>query len=158
MQRVSLKTMLVAVVLFSGCATIEEWTAGTITEGIPRMRDKLPRTAKIYFADPVNARGYELHEQNRRRVQDSFGKSLDALGVANSTKTNGCSHVLHVVVDNWQYGDGALFGFGESERVDMSVMLQDVETARVLNRATLSASDLDLLVLRYVRTLFKDGK
>lgn len=158
MQRVLLKTVLVAVMFLSGCATIEGWMAGTITEGIPKMRDRLPRTVKIYFADPVNARGYELHEGNRRRVQDSFDKALDALRVAHSTKTNGCSHVLHVVVDNWHYGDGAFFGLGESERVDMSVMLQDLKTDHVLNRAALSASDLDPLVLRYVKTIFKDGK
>lgn len=157
MQRILLKSVLVAAALFSGCSTIEGWMAGTITEGIPKMRRKLPRTAKIHIADPVNARGYELHERNRRQVQNAFGSALDSLRVVHSTKTNGCSHVLHVVVDQWQYSDGGFWGLGDSDRINMSVMLQDIATDRVLTRASLHARDLDPLVRRYVKTLFKDG-
>lgn len=141
-----------------GCASIEGWMAGSITEGIPKMRDKLPRTAKIHFADPVNARGYALHERNRKQVQEAFGRAFDALGVSHSTETNGCSHVINVVVENWEYGDSGFLGNGDRDEISMAVMLQNADTDRVLTRASLYARNLDVLVMKYVKTLFEDEK
>ena len=141
-----------------GCASVEGWMAGSITEGIPKMRDKLPRTAKIHFADPVNARGYALHERNRKQVQEAFGKAFDALGVSHSTETNGCSHVINVVVENWEYGDAGFLGKGDRDEISMAVMLQNADTDRVLTRASLYARNLDVLVMKYVKTLFEDEK
>lgn len=141
-----------------GCASVEGWMAGSITEGIPKMRDKLPRTAKIHFADPVNARGYALHERNRKQVQEAFGKAFDALGVSHSTETNGCSHVINVVVENWEYGDSGFLGNGDRDEISMAVMLQNADTDRVLTRASLYARNLDVLVMKYVKTLFEDEK
>ena len=158
MQRVLLKIVVVALPLLIGCAGMSEWMAGTITEGIPKLRDKLPRTAKIHFADPVNIRGYVLHERNRKQVQDAFGKAFDGLGVSHSTETNGCDYTLHVVVDDWQYSDSGFLGKGDRDEVYMSVMLQNRQTERVHARASLYARNLDLLVGKYVKTLFEDGK
>ena len=158
MQRVLLKALIAFVPFIVGCASVEGWMAGSITEGIPKMRDRLPRTAKIHFADPVNARGYALHERNRKQVQDAFGKAFDALGVSHSTETNGCSHILNVVVENWEYGDAGFLGKGDRDEVSMAVMLQNADTDRVLTRASLYARNLDLLVLKYVKTLFEDEK
>ena len=141
-----------------GCASVEGWMAGSITEGIPKMRDKLPRTAKIHFADPVNARGYALHERNRKQVQEAFGRAFDALGVSHSTETNGCSHVINVVVENWEYGDSGFLGNGDRDEISMAVMLQNADTERVITRTSLYARNLDLLVMKYVKTLFEDEK
>ncbi len=141
-----------------GCASVEGWMAGSITEGIPKMRDKLPRTAKIHFADHVNARGYALHERNRKQVQEAFGRAFDALGVAHSTETNGCSHMLNVVVESWEYGESGLLGPGDRDKISMAVMLQNADTDRVLTRASLYARNLDVLVMKYVKTLFEDEK
>ena len=141
-----------------GCASVEGWMAGSITEGIPKMRDKLPRTAKMHFADPVNARGYALHERNRKQVQEAFGKAFDALGVSHSIETNGCSHVINVVVENWEYGDSGFLGNGDRDEISMAVMLQNADTDRVLTRASLYARNLDVLVMKYVKTLFEDEK
>lgn len=158
MQRVLLKIFMAVVPFVLGCASIEGWTAGSITEGIPKMRDKLPRTAKIHFADPVNARGYALHERNRKQVQEAFGKAFDALGVSHSTETNGCSHVINVVVENWEYGDAGFLGKWDRDEISMAVMLQNADTDRVLTRASLYARNLDLLAMKYVKTLFEDEK
>ena len=158
MQRVLLKIFMAVVPFVLGCASIEGWMAGSITEGIPKMRDKLPRTAKIHFADPVNARGYALHERNRKQVQEAFGKAFDALGVSHSTETNGCSHVINVVVENWEYGDSGFLGNGDRDEISMAVMLQNADTDRVLTRASLYARNLDVLVMKYVKTLFEDEK
>ena len=158
MQRVLLKIFMAVVPFVLGCASVEGWMAGSITEGIPKMRDKLPRTAKIHFADPVNARGYALHERNRKQVQEAFGRAFDALGVSHSTETNGCSHVINVVVENWEYGDSGFLGNGDRDEISMAVMLQNADTDRVLTRASLYARNLDVLVMKYVKTLFEDEK
>ena len=158
MQRVLLKAVIAIVPFIVGCASFEGWMAGTITEGIPKMRDRLPRTVKVHFADPVNVRGCVLHERNRRQVQDAFGKAFDALGVSHSFETNGCSHVLNVVVESWEYGDAGFLGKGDRDEVSMAVMLQNADTDRVLTRASLYARNLDLLVMKYVKTLFEDEK
>jgi hypothetical protein len=113
---------------------------------------------KVYFADPVNIRGYALHERSRKQVQDAFGKAFDALGVTHSTETNGCSHTLRVVVERWEYGDSGFLGSGDRNEVFMSVMMQNNDTDRVLARASLYAQNLDVLVLKYLKTLFEDEK
>ena len=158
MQRILLKAIVASIPFFAGCAAVSGWMSGSITEGIPKLRKKLPRTAKVHFADPVNARGYALHERSRKQVQDAFGKAFDALGVSHSLKTNGCTHVLSVVVENWEYADAGFLGEGDRDEVSMAVMLQNADTDRVLTRASLYAKDLDLLVMKYVKTLFVDEK
>lgn len=158
MQRILPKLIVFAIPLLFGCATMSGWMSGSITEGIPKLRKKLPLTTKIHFADPVNARGYALHERNRKQVQDAFEKAFDALGVSHSTETNGCDHTLHVLVENWEYGDSGFLGSGDRDEVSMSVMLRNNKTDRVLTRASLYARKLDLLVDKYVKTLFEDAK
>ena len=153
-----LKAFVAALPLFMGCATISEWMAGSITEGIPKLRDRLPRSVKIHFANPVNVRGHALHERSRKLVQDAFGKALDSLGVSHSTETKGCDYTIHVVVDSWEYGDSGFLGDGDRDEVSMSVMLQRRDTERMLTRASLYARDLDLLVEKYVKSLFRDEK
>jgi hypothetical protein len=158
MQRVFLKSIIAVIPLFAGCAAMSGWMAGSITEGVPKLHKKLPRTVKVYFADPVNIRGYALHERSRKQVQDAFGKAFDALGVTHSTETNGCSHTLRVVVERWEYGDSGFLGSGDRNEVFMSVMMQNNDTDRVLARASLYAQNLDVLVLKYLKTLFEDEK
>ena len=158
MQRILLKAIVASIPFFAGCAAVSGWMSGSITEGIPKLRKKLPRTAKVHFADPVNARGYALHERSRKQVQDAFGKAFDALGVSHSTETNGCDHTLHVLVENWEYGDSGFLGSGDRDEVSLAVMVRNTETDRVLARASLYARNLDLLVDKYVKTLFEDGK
>jgi hypothetical protein len=158
MQRILLKLTTASMLLFTGCASFEGWMAGTISEGIPKLRKKLPRTEKVYFADPVNTRGYVLHERNRKQVQDAFGKAFDGIGVSHSSETNGCTCVIRVVVDSWEYGDSGFLGSGDRDEVLMSVMLMNAASDRVLTRAVLNARNLDLLVDKYVKTLFEDEK
>ena len=158
MQRILLKLTVALMLLSTGCASFEGWTAGSISEGIPKLRKKLSRTEKVYFADPVNARGYALHERSRKQVQDAFGKAFDGIGVSHSQKMNGCTCVIHVVVDSWEYGNAGFMGSGDRDEVLMSVMLMNAARDRVLTRAVLNARNLDLLVDKYVKTLFEDEK
>lgn len=153
-----MKVVAALLPLFAGCAAISSWMAGSIEEGIPKLRDKLPRTAKIYFADPVNANGYQLHARSRKQVQQSFGNALDAMGVSHSSATNGCDIAFHVVVEDWAYGDAGFAGIGDRDAISMSVIVMNRQNNRVLTRASLFARNLDLLVKRYVETLFEDGK
>ena len=153
-----LKIAVASLPLLAGCAAMSEWASGSISEGIPKLRRKLPRTASVYFADPVNAYGYSLHERSRRQVQNAFGKAFEAQGVSCSMRTNGCDYAFHVVVENWEYGDSGFMGSGDRDRVTMAVMLQNRETGRVVARASLYARNLDLLAEKYVKGLFEDGE
>ena len=49
-------------------------------------------------------------------------------------------------------------GQGDRDAVTMSVIVVRQDTKRVLTRASLFARNLDLLIKRYVETLFEDGK
>ena len=158
MQGIRMKVAAALLPLFVGCAAASGWMAGSIEEGIPKLRDRLPRTTKVYFADPVNANGYRLHARSRRQVERAFGDAFDGMGVAHSSRTNGCDIAFHVVVDSWEYGDAGFAGQGDRDAVTMSVIVVRQDTKRVLTRASLFARNLDLLIKRYVETLFEDGK
>jgi len=156
MQRLFLKALLASMPVLAGCAALSGWMAGSIDEGIPKLRDKLPRTSKVYLADPVNANGHPLHARSLRQVENAFGKALDGIGVSHSSKTNGCDITFHVIVDQWEYGDAGFAGLGDRDAIDMSVVVIRRDTNRVLTRASLFARNLDLLVKRYVEGLFQD--
>ena len=155
MQRVLKITVAAFALALAGCSTVEGWMAGSIEDGIPKLRDKLPRTTKVYFADPVKSGGYKLHARNKIQVQNAFGKALDGIGVDHSTKTNGCDVAFHVVVDNWHYADAGFAGVGDRDEIALSVIVMNRKTDRVLTRSTLVARSLDPLVKRYVESLFK---
>jgi hypothetical protein len=158
MQRILLKAFLSAIPLMAGCAALEEWTAGSITQGIPKMRAKIPSGAKVYFADPVNINGYLLHERGRKQVQDAFVRAFSSSGARYSLAPDGCSHAIYVVVERWEYGDGGFLGSGDRDCVDMEVLVRDIKTSRVLTRASLRAKRLDHLVGKYVKSLFENGE
>ena len=158
MQRICVRFVAALLPLFAGCAVLSGWMAGEIEEGIPKLRDKLPRTAKVYFDDPVNANGAQLHARSRKQVQNAFGKAFDGLGVSHSTQTNGCDVAFHVMVESWEYGDAGFAGQGARDAVTMSVIVMNRKNDRVLTRSSLFARNLDLLVKRYVETLFEDEK
>ena len=155
MQRILVKAVVAALPLLAGCAAISGWMAGSIDEGIPKLRDRLPRSAKVHLADPVNANGHVLHARSRLQVQNAFGKALDELGVSHSSKTNGCDMAFHVVVDKWEYGDAGFAGIGDRDAISMSVVVMNTKNKRVYTRASLFARNLDMLVRRYVESLFE---
>ena len=158
MHEIFVKTIAVLLPLFAGCTAISVWMAGSIEEGIPKLRDRLPRTAKVHLADPVNVNGHQLHARSRKQMERAFGRALDGIGVSHSSKTNGCDIALHVVVDRWEYGDAGFAGQGNRDAVTMSVVVMRQDTKRVITRSSLFARNLDLLIKRYVETLFEDGE
>ena len=156
MSRIQVRIAAALLPLVAGCAAISGWMAGSIDEGMPKLRERLPRTTKVYLANPVNANGYQLHARSRKQVQSAFGKAFDAMGVSHSSKTNGCDVAVHVVVEGWEYGDAGFAGIGDRDAISMSVVVMNRRNSRVLTRASLFARNLDLLVKRYVERLFRD--
>ena len=146
---------LMAAVLIAGCAAVGELMSGRIIEGMPKLRDPLPRTVKVYFADPVNVSGYALHARNRKQIQDAFFSAFAAVGVSCSVQTNGCDFAFHVAVTDWEYGDAGFSGQGDRDSVSMAVVLMNLKNERVVARHELYARNLDLLIRRYVEKLFE---
>ena len=158
MQRIHLIAALALLPALAGCAYLSGVMAGSIDEGIPKLRNRLPRTSKVYMANPVNANGHQLHARGMKQIENAFGKAFDGIGVAHSSSTNGCNIAFHVVVDNWEYGDAGFAGIGDRDAVTMSVVVMRRDPRRVLTRSSLFARNLDLLVKRYVEKLFEDEK
>ena len=148
-------SVLAAVFLLAGCASVRKLASGRITEGIPKLRNPLPTSTKVSFADPVNVSGYTLHARNRSQSQEAFFDAFAAVGVESSARTNGCNLALHVAVTDWEYGDAGFSGKGDRDSVSMSVMLMNLEHERVVARHELYARNLNLLVKRYVEKIFE---
>ena len=51
MQRIHLIAALALLPALAGCAYLSGVMAGSIDEGIPKLRDRLPRTSKVYMAN-----------------------------------------------------------------------------------------------------------
>lgn len=155
-KTVLMAAAVTALAVAAGCGTLKKWTAGSVTEGVPKLRKPLPLASKVYFADPVNASGHALHERNRKQVQDAFAAAFDAVGVSHSVTTNGCDTAFRVAVVEWEYGDAGFSGRGARDSVSLAVIVMNMDTERVLARYELYARDLDALVLRYVEKVFAD--
>ena len=125
---------------------------GSIEEGLPKLRDKLPETTKVYLPCPLNPCGGYLYTRNAQIVVDEFkaafarrgidvvvparrsGKNPDVIAQA---KTNGCDVVLFSQIQEWNYGDAGFSGLGGRDEVTLSVMLMDPVKERVMTRATI---------------------
>ena len=175
------------VFLFAGLAAFAAGCAmfsGTIEDGIPKLRDKLPVTARIYVACPTGANGLSLHTRNARIVATEFSKAFAARGVVAVTppertgniqdalgkaKAENCDKVLFTRILDWEYGDAGFSGVGGRDEVVLSAVLMDVETERILYRARLYVNNgigrsaagggtpeeaVAPVILKYVRSLF----
>ncbi len=140
--------VVAALALAAGCALFP----GSIEEGLPKLRDKLPETTKVYLPCPINPRGGFLYTRNAKLVVDAFAAALKQRGVATVlsdrrsgkqpdvlalARTNGCDVVLFSQILEWNYGEAGFSGFGGRDEVTLSVMLMDATNELVLTRATL---------------------
>ncbi len=148
MRRPHTMLWIAALSLMAGCALFP----GSIEEGLPKLRDKLPETTKVYLPCPLNPRGGFLYTRNANLVADAFAAALKRRGIATvladrrsgkqpdvlaQARTNGCDVVLFSQIQEWDYGEAGFSGFGDRDEVTLSVMLMDATKERVLTRATL---------------------
>lgn len=134
--------------LLAGCAGL----SGDIEEGLPKLRDKLPETTKVYLACPLKPNGGRLYSRNGQLVVDEFKAAFTARGISvkvddrrsggttdvlDAAVANGCDLVVFSQVLSWQYGEAGFSGFGGRDEVLLSVMLMRPDTRRVVTRANL---------------------
>ena len=148
MQRIRYMVGCVALALAAGCVLFP----GSIEEGLPKLRDKLPETTRVYLPSPLNPNGGFLYTRNAQVVAGQFkaafekrgisvtmpdkrsGETLDIIAQA---KTNKCDVVLITQILEWNYGDAGFTGIGGRDEVTISTMLMDPVLERVLSRATI---------------------
>jgi len=138
--------------LVAGCVLFP----GSIEEGLPKLRDKLPETTKVYLPSPLNPRGGFLYTRNAQVVADEFKAAFVKRGISVTmpdkrskgtpdviaqAKTNKCDVVLFTQILEWNYGDAGFSGIGGRDEVTISTMLMDVVLERVLTRATIRVAN-----------------
>ncbi len=149
-----MRTILILSVLLilSGCMM----SPGEIEEGLPKLRDKLPLSTKVYFARPLNRNGAWLYERSEYTVMNAFLTAMTNRNIAVSTppvpkeirkrpmtkdelfetaKKLKQDVVLFVQIVKWEYGDAGFSGFGGRDDVTMSVMWIDPVKDRVVTRS-----------------------
>ena len=130
----------------AGCALFP----GTIEEGLPKLREKLPETTRVYLPRPLNPRGGYLYTRNAQIVADEFKRAFERRGIAvvmderrtkdphaapGLARTNACDVVLYTQIVKWDYGEAGFSGIGGRDEVTLDVMLMDAARQRVLTRA-----------------------
>ena len=140
--------LFAAVAAAAGCAMFP----GSIEEGLPKLRDKLPETTRVYLPRPLNPRGGFLYTRNAQIVTDEFRKAFESRGISVAmpdrrsgkqpeiyaqAKTNKCDVVLITQILEWNYGEAGFSGIGGRDEVTLSTMLVDPNLDRVLTRATI---------------------
>ena len=139
---------LLAAALLAGCVLFP----GTIEEGLPKLRDRLPETTRVYLPSPLNPRGGFLYTRNAQIVAQAFKGAFERRGIAVTmperrsgaqptvlaqARSNGCDVVLFTQIQRWDYGEAGFSGFGGRDEVTLGVTLMDVAKERVLTRATI---------------------
>ena len=152
MRRLRDILLALALPLSAGCVLFP----GTIEEGLPKLRDKLPETTKVYLASPLNPRGGFLYTRNAQLVVDEFKGAIEHRGISvtvpkkrsgkpsdvfGKARTNGCDVVVFTQILSWNYGEAGFTGIGGRDEVTLSVMLMDPVKERVLTRATIRVSN-----------------
>ncbi len=140
--------LFVALAVASGCALFP----GSIEEGLPKLRDRLPETTKVYLPRPLNPRGGFMYTRNAQIVTDEFKAAFEKRGISVTmpekrsgkqidiyaqAKTNKCDVVLITQIVEWNYGEAGFSGIGGRDEVTLSTMLIDPNLDRVLTRATI---------------------
>ncbi len=142
----------VGITMFAGCMM----SPGEIEEGLPKLRDKLPITTKVYLARPLNRNGAWLYERSEYTVMDAFRTAMTNRGIVVTSppvpkkvqkrpmtreklfemaKKKKQDVVLFVQITKWEYGDAGFSGFGGRDEVTMSVMWIDPNKERVITRS-----------------------
>jgi hypothetical protein len=150
LQKIRFFTGIAALALVAGCVLFP----GSIEEGLPKLRDKLPETTRVYLPSPLNPNGGFLYTRNAQVVAGEFkaafekrgisvampdkrSKETQTLDIMAQAKTNKCDVVLVTQILEWNYGDTGFTGFGGRDEVTLSTMLLDPVLERVLTRATI---------------------
>ena len=138
--------------LAGGCA----FFSGSIEEQLPKLRDKLPETSRVYLANPLNPNGGFLYTRNGNLVVNEFRRAFERRGIAVTAaarrgverssvraeaKTNDCTVAVFSEILSWSYGDAGFSGFGGRDEVVLSVMLMNPATERVTTRARLTIAN-----------------
>ena len=138
--------------LVAGCVLLP----GSIEEGLPKLRDKLPETTRVYLPNPLNPHGGFLYTRNAQVVAGEFKAAFEKRGISVTmpdkrskqtpdviaqAKTNKCDVVLVTRIIEWNYGDAGFTGIGGRDEVTISTMLMDPVLERVLTRATIRVSN-----------------
>ena len=152
MPRIRYVASAVLLALATGCV----FFPGSIEEGLPKLRDKLPETTKVYLPRPLNPRGGFLYTRNAQVVANEFKAAFEKRGISVTmpdkrsketsdimaqAKTNKCDVVLVTQILEWNYGDAGFSGFGGRDEVTLSTMLMDPVLERVLTRATIQVNN-----------------
>ena len=149
-----------ALVAAAGCETMEreflDPFRDKITWGLPKVTTPLPDGATIYIEKPIGAATRGVYERNgmtlvtafekefaRRGAKPVVGKkaieSFDAT-VANAAAAK-CKYALVLDIMKWEYSDSGWSGSGNRDEVLFSVMLINVERARVMSRAQVEVTN-----------------
>ncbi len=144
--------MLLGLIFLSGCMM----SPGEIEEGLPKLRDKLPVSTKVYFARPLNRNGAWLYERSEWTVMNAFRTAMTNRNITVTTppvpkkkrkrpmtrdelfktaRKLKQDVVLFVQIVKWEYGDAGFSGFGGRDDVTMSVMWINPNTERVVTRS-----------------------
>lgn len=138
--------MVALLLLMAGCVLFP----GTIEEQLPKLRDKLPESTRVYIPNPLNPQGGFLYTRNAQVIVDEFRHAFAARGisvhipdrrsgsrrsVAEDAMTNKCDVVLFTNIESWEYGEAGFSGFGGRDEVTLSVVLADPARDRILSRS-----------------------
>lgn len=148
LQKIRYMIGISALAIVAGCVLFP----GSIEEGLPKLRDKLPETTRVYLPSPLNPHGGFLYTRNAQVVASEFKAAFEKRGISVTmpdkrsketpdiiaqAKTNKCDVVLVTQILEWNYGDAGFTGFGGRDEVTLSTMLMDPVLERVLTRATI---------------------
>lgn len=147
LMSVKLKSILVfAVLFFAGCQTNL-----VIEDGIPKMHTRLAKETKVFLIGPALENADVQFERSPAKITRAFKKTLSDFGIKvftpkkrietkesafDEAKKHKCDVILYVTVESWGYADAGFSGIGARDDIVLKVMFLNLETQRVLERAS----------------------
>jgi hypothetical protein len=141
----------VAALMLAGCQTNLE-----ITQGVPKMREPLPKETKVFLIGPALENAASQFERSPAKATRAFKKALTDFGIDVTTPEKmpetrdqafreavekKCDVILYVTVESWSYSDSGFSGSGIRDEVNFKVMFVKPDTRIVLERASVSLSN-----------------
>ena len=150
-----LLAMLVAGTLITGCR-LPFFVPGGFKEGMPRLYDPLKEGTTVWVDRPAKPAAKSLYWRREHSIVQKFEEAFEAHGAKRPEKREEAEVVVTLKVLAWEYNDAGFTGFHDRDTVELSVLLANPKTKRILQRANVHIASDFRIIKKYVDSLYKE--
>ena len=154
-MRSSLVPAVAALLLLTGCQ-VPFFVPGGFDEGMPRLHEPFNEGMSVWVERPEKPAEKSVYSRREHTLVEEFEKAFEVHGARRPEKKDDADVAVEIKVLAWEYNDAGLSGFRDRDHVELSVMLSNPKTKRILQRANVHIASDFRIIGKYVDSLYEE--